>query len=426
MKHIKNSKFELYYKADYNEEINVDKELFRGELYCYLLKQFTKSCLVNLNEKVFSHKKNYTRTITNLLASWFFTLYQECDYSFDEFFPLNYMNNDEIIKRILKDYCSLDKIDDLDIKIDNIINDLYKSYENILEKLKNYVTKDYNNITIYKNEISYDRNNKKILFYNFNISNINFNICNKLSNIINNIMIPVEQYNEMKNRYNNHDNHEDNNDNQNDNHMDAIIWIILFRYQLLSSNNNQLAVIPSIYNKMIYDFNLSVECFASAINTSLDYFCSIYYDVEQYFGSIGNFFNIEPISGVYSFNPPYQYDVISNGIIKIINHMDKTKDNLAFIITIPIWDNQGKQIMLDNNMENNNNIIKYDDFEIMNIIRKSPYFRGLRMISKDDFTYMDHNFYLFKNKTIQNTYVIIMSNYENNYIDKINMYNFNL
>jgi hypothetical protein len=48
------------------------------------------------------------------------------------------------------------------------------------------------------------------------------------------------------------------------------------------------------------------------------------------------------------------------------------------------------------------------------------------MISKDDFTYMDHNFYLFKNKTIQNTYVIVMSNYENNFIDKINEYNFYL
>ena len=421
MTHIETINFELYYKADYEKEINIEKELFRGELYCYLLKQFTKSCLQNLNEKVFSHKKNYTRTITNLLASWFFTLYQECDFSFDEFFPSNYMNNNEIIKRILVDYCSLDEIDDLDSKIENIINDLYKCYESILDKLTKYTDKTTNdyNITIYKNETSYDRNNKKILFYNFNISNINFNICNKLSNIINNIMIPVEQYNEMKNRYNNHN-------NNNDSHMDTIIWIILFRYQLLSSNNNQLAVIPSIYNKMINDFNLSVECFASAVNTSLNYFCSIYYDVEKYFGSIGNFFNIEPIRGVYSFNPPYQYDVISNGIIKIISHMNKTKEKLAFIITIPIWDNEGKQFMLDNNMENNNNIIKYDDFEIINIIRNSPYFRGLRMISKEDFTYMDHNFYLFKNKTIQNTYVIIMSNYENNYMDKINMYNFNL
>jgi hypothetical protein len=80
--------------------------------------------------------------------------------------------------------------------------------------------------------------------------------------------------------------------------------------------------------------------------------------------------------------------------------------------------------MLDNNMENNNNIIKYEDFKIMNVIRNSPFFKGLRMISKDDFTYMDHNFYLFKNKTIQNTYVIVMSNYENDYINTINQYNF--
>jgi hypothetical protein len=238
-------------------------------------------------------------------------------------------------------------------------------------------------------------------------------MCNKLNNIVNNIMIPVEQYNMMKDRYNN-----------NDNNMDTIIWIILFRYQLLSSNNNQLAVIPSIYNNMINDFNLSVECFASAINSSLDCFCSIYYDVEKYFGSIGNFFNIIPIRGVYSFNPPYQYDIISNGIYKIINHMDNTNDELCFIITIPIWDNEGKQIMLENNMENNNNIIKYDDFEIMTVIKHSKYFRGLRMISKDNFTYMDHNFYLFKNKTIQNTYVIVLSNYENNYINIINKYNF--
>ena len=82
MNHLENSNFELYYNSNINNtnivamqqidpsgHINIDKELFRGELYCYLLKQFTKSCLHNLNENVFSHKKNYTRTITNLLSS---------------------------------------------------------------------------------------------------------------------------------------------------------------------------------------------------------------------------------------------------------------------------------------------------------------------------------------------------------------------
>jgi hypothetical protein len=106
--------------------------------------------------------------------------------------------------------------------------------------------------------------------------------------------------------------------------------------------------------------------------------------------------------------------------------MDETTEELTFIITIPIWDNMGKEIMENNMMENNNNIIKYDEFTIMNDIKNSKYFKGLRMISKNDFTYIDHNFYLFKNKTIQNTYVIVMSNniMIKPHIDYINEYDF--
>ena len=51
------------------------------------------------------------------------------------------------------------------------------------------------------------------------------------------------------------------------------------------------------------------------------------------------------------------------------------------------------------------------------------------MIPKEKFTYVDHNFELYKNKTIQNTYVIVLSNtdqkfdfiktydFENNYVE---------
>jgi hypothetical protein len=112
------------------------------------------------------------------------------------------------------------------------------------------------------------------------------------------------------------------------------------------------------------------------------------------------------------------------GFTRMLDHLDKSDKNLTFIITIPIWDNMGKEMMKEMNMENNNNKIDYEDFEIMNTIRTSKHFRGLRMISKNDFTYMDHNFYLFKNKTIQNTYVIVMSNRECDYIETINKYNF--
>jgi hypothetical protein len=55
--------FELIYEELTSHDININKELYRGELYCDLLKNFIKSCLKNLGEKIFSHKKNYTRTI---------------------------------------------------------------------------------------------------------------------------------------------------------------------------------------------------------------------------------------------------------------------------------------------------------------------------------------------------------------------------
>lgn len=416
MLNIETDLFKLSYNNMEDSNINLQLEIYRGELYCELLKRFTSSCLKNLDEPVFSHKKNYTRTITNMLASWFFTCYQKNDFVLDIFFPSNYLDNDIIIERVLVDYCSLhtDIIKNSDDKIKNIINDLHSIYGSIISKLQSY-THTSNNIYVKKYKNTHIRNGKNIIFYTFIINNHSY-ICNKLNNVINNIMIPVEQYDIMQNKYNGPEDM-----------MDTIIWIILFRYQLLSSNNNQLAVLPKIYKKMEEDFGLSVECFASAINSSSDYFCSLYYDVEKYFGSIGNFFNIIPIKGTYSFNPPYQYDVITNGIKKIFEHLNNSnniKEELSFIITIPIWDNYGKEYMAQNMVENNNNIIKYDEFEIMNEIRNSIYFKGLRMISKEEFTYMDHNFYLFKNKTIQNTYVIVMSNYECDFIDKINKYNF--
>jgi hypothetical protein len=59
--------------------------------------------------------------------------------------------------------------------------------------------------------------------------------------IINNIIIPVEQYNKMKIRYISTSNNIDN--------LDSILWIILYRYQLLSSNNNQLALRGSSSHK---------------------------------------------------------------------------------------------------------------------------------------------------------------------------------
>jgi hypothetical protein len=77
--------------------------------------------------------------------------------------------------------------------------------------------------------------------------------------------------------------------------MDSYIWAIIFRYQLLSSNNHQLAVLPKIMKQMHNDYGLNFECFCFAINSTFNNFCSIYYDLEGFFGSVGSFFNLNPI-----------------------------------------------------------------------------------------------------------------------------------
>jgi hypothetical protein len=130
-----------------------------------------------------------------------------------------------ILKKTLEDYCSIYTIIDRDIKINKIIIDLTNNYKLLLEKL-NDMPEDVDNIIINKINITQTRYYYEIPFYKFILNSSIIISNNKLNNIINNIIIPVNQYNIMKSRY-----------NDNIDFIDTIIWIQLYRYQLLSSNN---------------------------------------------------------------------------------------------------------------------------------------------------------------------------------------------
>lgn len=381
-------------------------ELYRGKLYCNILRFFIKSCLINLNKDIFNIKKSYSRTLTNLLSSWLFTNYMYRKNDDDIFFPSDFKHYEQL-KKTLFHFSTNSEFDNIDSKINKIIYFLDKSYSDSLNYLNQYKKSEYynkikNNYEI-KKEIIFIKN---IQYYKFYIKKKFYIKEKRLTNILNNIFIPMNEYNKCKKFYNGPIHK-----------FDTVLWIILFRYQLLGSNNHQLGVLPNILKQMNKDFNLNIECFASAINCTFPNFCSIYYDVEKYFGSKGSFFDLEIKSGVYGFNPPYQEDIIENGINKLFDKL-KIINKLTFIITIPVWDNYGKNLM---NVEND---INYGDFDIINKIRESEYFKGLVMIPKEEFTYLDHNFNLYKNVTIQNTYIIVLSNYNNNYIDTIKTYNF--
>jgi hypothetical protein len=379
-------------------------EIYKGKLYCNIIRFFITECVKTFGIKIFSIKKSYQRTITNILSSWMFSLYSKYDFSEDYFFPNNY-NDTSILKTILSDLCKYDTmITNKDILIDSILNKLVIYYKNQLDILIKYNLSDlYNNnkynFKINKTIHEQKRYSKIVLFYKFTII-IKYNIRDKrLQNILDNILIPISIYDKLANNYTGPDDL-----------LDNYIWAIIYRYQLLGSNNHQLAVLPTKMQQLNTDFNLNFECFASTINSTFNNYCSIYYDLEKYFGSVGSFFDIIPIKGTFGFNPPYQTDIITTGLTRILNLLDNTKEELTFIITIPIWDAKGKKLMIEKYNNEKYTSIDYGEFKIIDTIIASKYFKENKMISKEQFTYIDHNFLLFKNKTIQNTYVIILSN----------------
>jgi hypothetical protein len=374
-------------------------ELYRGKLYNNILKKFIGISCNKLGNDIFSQKKSYPRTLTNILSSFMFTNYSYYNFDNDSFFPTTAYGED-IIKNTFNDLARKKNKDIL-----KNLNELFDTlnFKNLIDntnsKLKKYKKNKYYlsckyNYKIGKKIIKQERNDKQIEFYKFYIK-INVNLTDKrLINILDNILLPKYQYENLKNKYTGEEDK-----------LDFYVWCILYRYQLLGSNNNQLAVLPNIMDNLKKDFGLCFECFASVINSHFKNFNSLYYDIEKYFGSYGSFFNMIPIEGTFGFNPPYQLDIIDNGVNRLISFLFKaetTKKKLTFIITIPIWDKIGKEKM-------GVQTIEYSEFNAMKVIRKSPFLRKIKMISKNDFTYKDHNFHLYKNTTIQNTYVIIMS-----------------
>jgi hypothetical protein len=403
-------------KIIYKNTTNIDPilELYRGKIYCQIINMFINIVTDNLGTVIFSVKKSCPRTLINLLSSWMFTLYA-FETNIDSFFP-NFFNNIEPLRITLLDFCKHD--DNINKNYTEIVNNILNEFLGYIKiqmeildkyKLSQFYLNSKNNFQISKKSIIQIRETEEIQFYKFKI-NIFFGIKDKrLVNILDNILLPIDIYNKLVSNYTGNTN------------IDVILWIIIFRYQLLGSNNHQLGILPNIINSMKNDYNLEFECFASCINASLPNYCSIYYDLEQYFGSKGNFFNMNFVEGVYSFNPPYQKNIMEKGIQRAFTLLENASTlgkKLTFIMTIPIWDKEGQEML------NENTKIDYGDFEIIKDIKASKYFTNIRLISKDNFTYLDHNFKLYKNKTIQNTYIIMLSTDKNIDFSKINEYNF--
>lgn len=173
-----------------------------------------------------------------------------------------------------------------------------------------------------------------------------------------------------------------------DTNINTLIWCILFRYQYMSILNMiQLAILPKYYEKFKKKYNSSLELFGSIINHNLPYFCSLFYDLEKYFGSRGNHYNIELIRGFYIMNPPFEAKMMIDALEKMIENLNKN-NKVGYLITIPIWDTDGVRWVNKNCKKKVSE--KFGDFKIVKKILKHKKLQFDKRFCKENFKYFDY------------------------------------
>lgn len=240
--------------------------------------------------------------------------------------------------------------------------------------------KNYNEIDFNKNiDIVYE-NNKLIYSYN----NINYEVsCSK------------QIYDKLNKFYN----------GQYKNNKHILFFCILYRYKLMGADNQQLTANINFKKDMQRIMNVNCELFGSSINRLYDNYCSLYYDIEQYFGSLGNFFDISLTQGLYFANPPFDEELMEKMASHIVSLLDKTLSPLGFIITIPIWDYKTTTKISQICKTKAYDMGPYRCYEIL---KQSKYFYHEYKFCKKGFPY-----YNFLTNTVieaSNTYLLIIKN----------------
>lgn len=406
-KHIKTNSHEFfYYDIIFKiNEIHPLIELKREELIENI--RLTFSLIFGRYTGPSSYYSKYGKTIirtTDEIISKFIMFLLSKNNKDDPVIPTNIVNLDVLEKELRSIISPIRSFTDeqKDYAISQIIKKCNKKliplFRESYDTLLKYYNSDIFNIAKNDKEIIITRiNNDVTLYYRNNPVFINYKLYNKILN-----RFPSNF--DSKNMY---------------------IWCLCKRYIMLSSFNNQLAVHPKTMNKLYTDFNTRFELFGSVLNTYNTSYCSMFYDIEKIFGSYGSFFDMEIISGNYSVNPPFDNEIIFQTMNILENTLKSQKNDLMFIIWIPIWDDEGKfNFVLKKCLNDNRTREELEEHHIkifgtkkpqkeleyygLNIILNSKYNKYIRPICSGDMTYIN---YMNNNpKYVANTYMITFSN----------------
>lgn len=215
------------------------------------------------------------------------------------------------------------------------------------------------------------------------------------------IKINKNIYQKILSRYAQH-----NNERQDLEFIDQLIWSALFRYKYLGIlDGKQGAVNTNELEYLRNNFGANVELFGSIINTTLKYYCSLFYDLEKYFGSLGNFFNTELFRGFYELNPPFIIWIMEDSFAHIRKMLDAHKGITVFI-TIPVWDIYDRKIL--NKHCGTEKKTDYTNLKL-DVLKRTKYIVFDRLYCQDAYSYTDY-VAAKKNVHFSQTNVLLVSN----------------
>ena len=375
----------IYSKKNYksNHVISVYQEMLRCNFITGLINIFTEETK-KLNLHNFSILLKFNK-LSELVQRWCWFQYNN-EYCKDSVIP--YINTNDY------DYNMFIEAINYNLNVNITDNDITELKKNI----SNYL---YSKYKLFRKLLK--KNNQTILSINKKKQNIIFTVSTATNlEYINNtkiIEINKELYNRLLEKLQFF---------SNINTYDDYIFCLIYRYSYIDSGNQQLAINKKIKN-IFKDFGVDFETFGSAINTVSNYYCSLFYDIEKYFGSQGNFFDINITQGIYWCNPPYINITMENVAKKILNTIKNTNNNIAFIITIPLWDKHTQSKKFTKIIKNYNCDLSpelFKDYGVYYLLK--PFIKYELIIPKKRIPYF--NFRLHKDIYAIDTYMLLVYN----------------
>lgn len=177
----------------------------------------------------------------------------------------------------------------------------------------------------------------------------------------------------------------------NKNQFEEYLCCILIRYFSLMGNNLNAGVPEEVYQMIDDTYKVSIECFASPLNNTFKKFCSLFYDIEKPFGSIGSFFNQKNMSGFCVANPPFDETFMFMMAEKMIEFLKKSNP-LTYFIVIPDW-------------KSNKEYGKYRSYELL---KSCKYFVLERHLKKHEIVFTNYSTYNRMN--LSGAYIIVLQN----------------